>query len=32
MSALDTNKDGQISLDEFSVLVVEILKALASKE
>ena len=32
MQALDTNKDGQISLDEFSVLVVEILKALASKE
>mmetsp|Transcript_28005 Transcript_28005/g.32418 ORF Transcript_28005/g.32418 Transcript_28005/m.32418 type:complete len:95 (-) Transcript_28005:172-456(-) len=32
MTALDTNKDGQISLDEFSVLVVEILKALAAKE
>ena len=32
MTALDTNKDGQISLEEFSVLVLEILKALAAKE
>ena len=32
MVALDTNKDGQISLQEFSVLVIEILKALAAKE
>lgn len=32
LEALDTNKDGFVSLDEFKVLVVEILKALASKE
>jgi len=31
MDAMDTNNDGKISLDEFKVLVVEILQALADK-
>jgi len=30
--AMDTNQDGQISVEEFQVLVVEILKTLAEQE
>ena len=32
LKILDTNNDGKISVDEFRVLVVEILKALAEQE
>ena len=32
LKILDTNNDGKISIDEFKVLVVEILKALAEQE